>query len=119
MPTVNGYDHPCGCQVDGHQGQYVPDQLAVIAESLGWRGDGDSDEYPNEGYSNDPRYWRRVAEKWQNDAVHTQREYDAWEAHHDATTRVLYWLNEHTEPGYQWDWYDGEIFLMPNDWWED
>ncbi len=107
MPMVNGHHAETGCYVDGHWGQYGPDHLADQAETFGWRADGDSDEYPLEGYGNDPRYWRRVADRYGDKVPH------AWDRHIEAADAIETWLNDHTEDGYGWYWHDGEFFLSP------
>lgn len=122
MPTCNNHPIETGCFIAGSWGQYIPDMLADLAETFGWRADGDSDEYPNEGYSNDPRYWRRVADQQDGrDGKGLARQVadaDIWEHHHSATDAILYWLNDHTE-GAIWDWSDGEIFVLTGHEWED
>lgn len=111
MPIVNGHPAETGCYVNGHWGQYGPDRLADQAEAFGWCADGESEDYPNEGYQNDPRYWRRVADRHARHG--DDREVDAWQAHSEAADAIERWLNDRTEDGYVWHWHDGEFFLSP------
>lgn len=146
---VNGHAVEPGCWVEGHWGQYGPDHLADRAEELGWCGDGDSDDYPLEGYGNDPRYWRRVADNERLPEIVRQ---NAWEYHVEAADKIEQWLNDHTpalcpechQPMhagsdgfyfhdglpceiratldplfYSWGWYDGEFYLWSTETWEE
>lgn len=103
---VNGHVTLPGCYIDGHYGQYVPDMLAELAEGFGW---------PHKETLKDPRVCRYIAE---TDTDQEDR-LDAWSAFYDASDEILEWLNEHTDPAYQWGWSDGEIFLMSNEWWRE
>lgn len=78
-----------GCYIDGHWGQYAPDRLADLCESLGFN-----------FQDNDLRKFRDEAEE----------DSRLWDEYHDATDQLTDLLNDSTVGGY-WEWSDGELFL--------
>lgn len=96
MPTVNGHPAETGCYVDGHWGQYGPDQAIEVAESFG------HEREPTD----DPRIIRHFADMG-----------DCWEhladVYHWADDGTIEWLNAVTDPDHTWIWHEGELFLIP------
>jgi hypothetical protein len=97
---VNGYVGYVGCYVDGHHGQYAPDQMAGVAERFGWERAGSLD---------DPRVWRERA-TFHEDRGDAESAEIGWGAFHESTDDLTDWLNEHTT-GAVWVWDSGELFL--------
>lgn len=95
---VNGQDANPGCYIAGHHGQYGIDGLADICAQFGIK----------IRESDDPGYWRRVADGDEPSDVSPDR---AWDFHFGAGDRLEEVLNEHTEGGF-WSWEDGEFFLF-------
>jgi hypothetical protein len=95
---VNNIDANPGCYAEGHRGQYGIDRIAEICEEF---------DIPFD-WTDDPRYWRRVAEGEQPSDVSPE---NARDRHVWAGERLEELLNEHTEGGY-WSWEDGEFFLF-------
>jgi len=102
-PVILGCRLEPGCYVDGHWGQYGPDQMRNVAHFLGWE--------PTE-YIDDPRNCRRLA-NLAADRDGRMPEWLYWEYYHGAVERIEQWLNDNTTGGF-WTWRDGELFLVPN-----
>lgn len=100
---VGDYTLETGCVIAGHNGQYIPDELARFAEGLGWNPDPDDD----------PRIIRLFAEAMGRlDGANV-----LWEWHSETTDDILAWLNDRVEDGFAFDYDDGEIFLYDMAYW--
>lgn len=111
-PVINDIPLENGCYIAGQWGQYIPDMLADLAETFGWRA---------VHWDDDPRQIRAIVNGDIDPAADiTVAHSDLWDTYHCATDAILEWLNDHTTPNhYTWDWYDGEIWLLHDDYREE
>lgn len=97
--TINGEVVTTGCWVDGHWGQYAPDHFADKIDGL-----IDIDPL------NDPRVLRRIADDTEA-AGYPDAAAMWWEAHTEATDKLMERLNELTPGCWTFQWWEGEIHL--------
>jgi hypothetical protein len=95
---TNGTSVELGCYIDGHWGQYGPDRLADVAESL--LGDVATPA------ADTIRVARERIDAGDYDGDHL-------EILNDAADELEQLLNGATPASFVWHWHDGEFFLSP------
>lgn len=89
-----------GCYVESRWGQYGPARLVSIAADLGFK---------------DKAVFLAARKLARLDVTAKQDEQIVW-----ASEAAEQWLNDNlAEDGFSWGWYEGEVFYMPNEWWEE
>jgi hypothetical protein len=92
-----------GCYVDDHHGQYAPDMLGELAQSL------------NPHIKDDmcPLFWRDTADRYEREGMRGASEW-AWAMFDETSLFVLSRLDDCTEGGY-WEWDSGGVYLVAHD----
>lgn len=101
MPTVNGHTVETGCYVDGHWGQYGPSRVLSIADDL-----------------LGTNYCLAALAEGAETGIMTD-ELSADDAVLDLADEAEAALNNATDDGHAWGWYDGEFFLWTVEDWEE
>lgn len=101
-----------GCLIDGHWGIYALTRLIEIAQGMGFE-ISDNDERAIDAYKAGRPFFESADPRM-------QEEYDASYWVVDLAREAQDWMNDNlADPGFTFDWLDGEFFYQSDEWWRE